>query len=125
MINSFRKSMQLNNKGNIVRSTLPKANQFQPLPSHLLIFPINLSQLHIYWILWKTIYMHFWAFEGAPISFNSNCFLIIIIDPSVSLKVFVHLKLTRFIICCTNILLDTCNGDMRYLNILMLVDILS
>ena len=68
--------------------------------------------------------MHCWTFDRSPISWNTPFFLIILLDTSIYLKVFVNFKLTRFSLCPTNILLDAGGGGMRYLNLLMLGTIL-
>ena len=68
--------------------------------------------------------MHCWVFYGEPISWNPPLFPIIIIDPVVSLKWFLNLKLTWFSLCSTKILLDECSGGVRYFNRLVLGTIL-
>ena len=72
----------------------------------------------------KIIDMHCWVFDGAPISWNPTFFPIIIIDPEVSLKLFVNFKMTWLSLCSTKILLDSCGGGMRYFNRLVLRTIL-
>ena len=86
--------------------------------------PINVPYLHLSWIMWKIIDIHSWVFDGRPISWNTPFFLIIILDPEVSLKGFLHFKLTWFRLCSTTILLDECGEVMIYFNWLVLGTIL-
>ena len=84
------------------------------------IFPIDASEFQLSWIMWDTIGMHYWDIGGTSISWNTTLFRFIIIDPRVSLKLNVNLKLKWFRLRNTNILLYEGIGGMIYLNELML-----
>ena len=74
--------------------------------------------------MWHSIKINCCVFDGEPISWNTPFFPMIIIDTEVSLKIFVNLILTWFILCPTTILLGACYGGMIYFNRLVLGTIL-
>ena len=57
------------------------------------ICPIYASEFQISWIMWYTIDMHYWAFGGTSISWNTTLFTLIIINIEVSLKLNMNFKL--------------------------------
>ena len=57
------------------------------------ICPIYASEFQISWIMWYTIDMHYWAFGGTSISWNTTLFTFIIINIEVALKLNMNFKL--------------------------------
>ena len=72
----------------------------------------------------KSVDIHFWTFDGAPVSWNHRLFPVVILDPAVVLKVSMNFNLTWFRFFSTNILIYEVCGVIIYINRLMLGTIL-
>ena len=57
------------------------------------ICPLDESDIQLSWIMWYTIDIHYWAFGGTSISWNTTLFPFIIINIAVFLKLHVNFKL--------------------------------